>query len=725
MDGAVPYFGIFDKYSKRFTFVDGFYHFWHKECFKLAQKNEMGESETNCEIPLKNVGSGRCMSIQAMQALFELKENNQLCDATLILDDGTEVPVHRAILCACSSYFRALFTTSLQNREKHRVHLSGITSDMLHKLLVYIYLRKLDINEDNVYSVLITADYLSILGVLDLCCQFLEEHLTPKNCLGTLSFAQSHFCRDLSNNSWKYIMKNFAQIAVESDEILSLSLNQIQDIINSDDLNVKSEETVWEVILRWIDHDTENRRKHIVELMKCIRLGLLDTQFFLEHVKEHPYVSSSEESRPMIIETLKFLYDLEMITHSPNNIRSGSQFLIIWSPRDGEVITPEIARPRVPHEILFAIGGWSGGSPTNFIETYDTRADRWVKVEEVDPAGSRAYHGTAVVGFKIYVIGGFDGMDYFNSCRCFDAVTKTWKEVAPMHSRRCYVSTSVLKGTIYAMGGYDGHSRKNSAEKYDHRTNQWSLIAPMNMQRSDASACNLDGKIYITGGFNGQECMHSAEVYDPELNQWSLISPMRSRRSGVSCIAYHGSVYVIGGFNGISRMCSGEKFNPLTNTWTPIPDMYNPRSNFAIEVIDDMIFAIGGFNGVTTIYHVECYDDKTNEWYEATDMNIYRSALSACVIDGLPNVHDYIHKHRDKLMEEKRQKMIALENHRNLVNDQNNNNNHDTIAAAVNANMQQLNILQQLNGHLNPALPPAHVPDPLPMQVEPDENEEH
>lgn len=32
-----------------------------------------------------------------------------------------------------------------------------------------------------------------------------------------------------------------------------------------------------------------------------------------------------------------------------------------------------LARPRVPHEILFAIGGWSAGSPTNFVETYDTR----------------------------------------------------------------------------------------------------------------------------------------------------------------------------------------------------------------------------------------------------------------------------------------------------------------------------------------------------------------
>lgn len=97
--------------------------------------------------------------------------------------------------------------------------------------------------------------------------------------------------------------------------------------------------------------------------MKNIRLGLLDTQFFLENVKDHPYVVGNDACRPIIIETLKFLYDLEMITQ-----------------KDGEVPTPEIARPRVPHEILFAIGGWSGGSPTNYIETYDTRADRWIPV---------------------------------------------------------------------------------------------------------------------------------------------------------------------------------------------------------------------------------------------------------------------------------------------------------------------------------------------------------
>ena len=35
-------------------------------------------------------------------------------------------------------------------------------------------------------------------------------------------------------------------------------------------------------------------------------------------------------------------------------------------------------------------------------------------------------------------------------------------------------------------------------------------------------------------------------------------------------------------------------------------------------------------------------------------MNIYRSALSACVVKGLPNVQEYIHKDRNKAEEKKK-----------------------------------------------------------------------
>lgn len=83
----------------------------------------------------------------------------------------------------------------------------------------------------------------------------------------------------------------------------------------------------------------------------------------LDQVKNHAYVQGNEVCRPVIIDTLKVLMDVETITQL-----------------DGVVQTPECARPRIPHEVLFAIGGWSGGSPTSAVETYDSRADRWIKV---------------------------------------------------------------------------------------------------------------------------------------------------------------------------------------------------------------------------------------------------------------------------------------------------------------------------------------------------------
>lgn len=153
-----------------------------------------------------------------------------------------------------------------------------------------------------------------------------------------------------------------------------------------------------------------------------------------------------------------------------------------------------IARPRLPREILLAIGGWSGGDPTNGIEAYDVRANCWTNLTNPDER-PRAYHGSVFLNGYVYCIGGFDRLEYFNSVRRFDMSTQTWHEAAPMYCRRCYVSVTVLNGCIYAMGGYDGNIRLNTAERYTPETNQWSFIASMHESRSDASCTTLNNKV--------------------------------------------------------------------------------------------------------------------------------------------------------------------------------------------------------------------------------------
>lgn len=41
---------------------------------------------------------------------------------------------------------------------------------------------------------------------------------------------------------------------------------------------MKSEEAVWEAVLRWVNYEPDARWQNTVKLMGSIRLGLLDTQ---------------------------------------------------------------------------------------------------------------------------------------------------------------------------------------------------------------------------------------------------------------------------------------------------------------------------------------------------------------------------------------------------------------------------------------------------------------
>ena len=101
----------------------------------------------------------------------------------------------------------------------------------------------------------------------------------------------------------------------------------------------------------------------------------MDKKFFMKHVRDHRYVKACGDAIGPLIDALKVLYSPESI---PNSIDPLSNIQ---------------KQPRLPHEVLLAVGGWSGnqrtGSPTNTIEAYDSRTEKWVNIsanmENVEP----------------------------------------------------------------------------------------------------------------------------------------------------------------------------------------------------------------------------------------------------------------------------------------------------------------------------------------------------
>ncbi|XP_076281415.1 kelch-like protein 10 [Lasioglossum baleicum] len=576
----------------------------------------------------------KCMCLPSNYVLVEfpmvwseLRANQQLCDGAIRCVGDQVFPVHRVILSAVSPYFKALFTNSLKGGKTEtttEVVIDSVPGEIFSLILDYAYTGACDINADNVEQLLPLADQFEVLGVVQLCCQFLLQELRPENCLGIFKFARHYFCRDLEEKGRKYIRHHFKRILQESPEFKELTGEELEAILRDDELNVKNEEIVFEAVKTWVEHNQEERKPCLPRLLKCVRYGFISYPFFTNNILTWKIIEEDELCQRIVRDANAYL-----------NEQDAKQ-------STGEIdLKNPLARPRIPHEILFAIGGWTAGAPTNFVETYDTRADRWFLSVSTD-ATPRSYHGLCALNNLIYMIGGFDGNQHFNTVRCFDPVTKEWRERACMYHARCYVSVCTHGGKIYALGGYNGRTRMSSGERYEPQRNQWEMIPSMQRQRSDASAAALNDKIYIVGGFNGREVLDSAEVFDVETNQWSYIHSMLNPRSGVSLVAFRHSLYALGGFDGFNRLNCGECYNPNhSEDWHAVPEMFSPRSNFATVILDDMIFVVGGFDGVTTIAYAECYDADSNEWYDASPMNLNRSALSACVIAGLANAHEY------------------------------------------------------------------------------------
>ncbi|XP_056275552.1 kelch-like protein 10 isoform X2 [Pseudoliparis swirei] len=493
-------------------------------------------------------------------------------------------------------------------------------------IIEFAHTGSVSVTAENVRELLLAADRLNVMAVMQTCCDFLGERLRADNCIGTFQLTDIVFCPELQRRAYRYMVEHFEEVA-HHEEFLQLPLQRLIDILERDDLNVRNESVAFEAVLRWIDHTPETRKAHVAVLFSKVRLALTSLNYMRLKVLSNELVSTSTECLSMAQSVL------EAIGHIRTSRPSVAQ------------LSNPLLRPRLPNAVLLAIGGWSGGDPTNGnatngIEAYDFRADHWMNMTN-NCERPRASHGTAVLNGSLYCIGGFDRAEFFNSVRRFDLSTRVWHEAAPMCHRRCFVSVTALDGCIYAMGGFDGHSWLCTAERYRPEANQWSLIAPMRERRSDASSTTLDNKLYICGGFNGTEYLQTAECYVPEADQWTMIASMFRLCSGTGTAAYGGLVYAVGGFDGNNCLNTAEAYDPVNNSWQEVTPMATPRSNFGIEVLDDRLFVVGGFNRNTTCCNVESYDETTAEWTEACDMGISRSGLSCCVVSGLPNMADY------------------------------------------------------------------------------------
>ncbi|KAM4650609.1 kelch domain-containing protein 7A [Discoglossus pictus] len=160
---------------------------------------------------------------------------------------------------------------------------------------------------------------------------------------------------------------------------------------------------------------------------------------------------------------------------------------------------------------------------------YDGDNDLWFPLSQIPvDAVSRGCAMTTMFNY-LFVILGCEGpgrqMKPSRRVFCYNPLTGTWREIAPLHEARPHCKLVALDGYLYAIGGECLHT----VERYDSRQNRWSYVAPLPNDTFAvahmATVCE-DG-IYVTGG----TIRYMLLRYHQKENMWTttLISGSKDR----------------------------------------------------------------------------------------------------------------------------------------------------------------------------------------------------
>ncbi|KAL0830632.1 hypothetical protein ABMA28_002774 [Loxostege sticticalis] len=576
-----------------------------RELSQLSLSSASSQDEFYCdkghsEITLKNI--------------FQYFQSQKLCDVALIAG-GCRIPAHKVMLASCSEYFAAMFTGSLREAQLTEITLERVDSQALQALVRYCYTGTIELREETVEVLLSTASLLQLNTVTDACCAFLKKQLDPCNCLGIALFAEQQSCMNLHKSALEYTYQHFMQV-VKHQEFLSLQTDQLASLLKSDDLNVVTEENVFESLMTWVQHDSANREQYLPTLLKLIKLPLLSSEYLIDKVELA--CGNVPECQPLIMEAVKW--------HLLPERRS-----LLFSHR---------TRPRTSTiGRLLAIGGMDGYKGASNMEMYDPRTNTWTPFMRM--GARRLQFGVAVMQNKLIVVGGRDGLKTLNTVECFDMTSLSWSTLAPMNTHRHGLGVAVLgdgpNSPIYAVGGHDGWIYLNSVERWDACSRTWTIVSPMTGARSTCGVAALRGRLYAVGGRDGGACLRSVECYDPTTNHWTNCAAMTRRRGGVSVCAAGGYLYALGGHEAPANTVGGrlacvERYDPVADTWVLLARLSYGRDAIGSCLLGDRIVAVGGYDGVTYLCVVEVYDSESNCWRKLAPLSTGRAGAAVVAV---------------------------------------------------------------------------------------------
>jgi len=559
------------------------------------------------------------------QKLDDLRKQKVLCDVTLQAAE-TSFPAHRNVLAVSCPYFYKLFTSEMKEKTAETINLEAleVRASAIDTLLTYLYTGNIDVTHFNADELLVLSDYFLITELKAMASEELETKVNVSNCLFYLDFAERYNCERLAQASRLFLEKHFQEVT-QSEDFLNLGFSEVNDIISSDNIIVEKEEIVFGSIIRWIEHNRDEREVYFPKLLSGVRLCSLSREYVQSHVMNNSLVQAHTSCITLVEKALE---------------NQTSDHLMSQKPR-------KCLQPAV--DVIIAIcGTQSRDTQPSTVRCYVPEEDDWFEMKHFPHQIN--WHGFVEHNQELYTVGGERNAEVSDALEKFNLKTNTWNKMSPMLKTVLFPAVASLGNHLYVIGA--SRINRGTLQIYSPSLDAWNLGPQLNAPREITCAVSDGHFLYAVGGMRAGdgEYLNSVERYDPEQDSWRDIAPMFQARGGSCAVSVGTSIFVMGGECSVRiALSSCEVYSTVSEQWHSIASMHVPRYFAAAALVGKTIYVFGGVGGANVTLEqrkiVDRYDIDKGEWNSEISMPWEAKYFRCCCLSsrrdflvGLPQV---------------------------------------------------------------------------------------
>ena len=287
----------------------------------------------------------------------------------------------------------------------------------------------------------------------------------------------------------------------------------------------------------------------------------------------------------------------------------------------------------VAKEVVVVIGGISQDTTyiTQSVEMFDPQRNRWLTLPDLP----QTICSFSALMFKncIYVFGGILNNCIMANAWHFDTAKRCWKEIQPMLKPRAYHSSAELGERLYVVGGvrYELNKMLNieTIECYNPGTNSWTAAGRTMFPRKQSRLVLYNSTIVEVGGKQAGDArvdtMTSYHVVE------DMIKPT-GEQFVLPWVIEFAQILVVNNVFYILWEDSKEfiALDAVKRTFRHLPSPKYARRHSGAAVVQNKVYIVGGWVDGKPSRSVECFDPDKNTWTNQSDLTQGR-ALHGCV----------------------------------------------------------------------------------------------